>query len=294
MILRNRVLMSEEQSVSLLKSGCGNGEFIPLGIHPSPFSLNQNQIDQALAAHFQKPLAPAERMDWRHSTVEAGSKFFVPRPTATSKKVPSQMQNAMPAVDTISPEDMCKAVSDVTEQVNKKNPLAMAALAGFVNEKIIRPKKIRDHFQALTMTGPAATDKSMFGCPHCHSIVGQKLTLVDWVRTFRLEISCPGCGQGSLQNDRTNFSKNKLPFPIFGLTGAPDWCMTMSVTCPCCNARHNANDGVILVQIPACAANERPVEPKCALLSGKSLFGRTATDMLDQLTPTHGNGEFCS
>lgn len=54
----------------------------------------------------------------------------------------------------------------------------------------------------------------MCGGPHCHAIVGQELLLVDRIRTFGLQISCPTCDVGVLENDRTNFSKNKLPFPM--------------------------------------------------------------------------------
>lgn len=163
----------------------------------STTALKQAEIDKALKQHFKSPSPPAAKVDWRHSTVQAGAEFFAPRVTATSKKEfasPTKMTSqSQPSADSISPEDFCKAVTErlkdasfVTEHANEKHPLAMAALAGFVNEKIIRSKKIRQHFQGIAFTVPGTTDDSVHGSPHHHSIVGQKLLLVDWVRTFGL------------------------------------------------------------------------------------------------------------
>ena len=57
-----------------------------------------------------------------------------------------------------------------------------------------------------------------------------------------------------LVNDRTNYSKNKLLFPTFGLDGAPQWVMVVMMDCPCCKARHHSTDGAILASVPAFAA----------------------------------------
>lgn len=167
---------------------------------------------------------------------------------------------------------MCKAVSAkaqdasfITEQCKKKNPLAVAALAGFVSEKIVRAQLIDEHFNGITFTVPATEDTSMCESPHCHALVGVKLPLVDWVQTHALEIKCPTCEEGVLQNDRTNFSKNELLFPICGLDGKTQWCMAMSMTCPHCKARHNANDGAVLARIPHCASSQCPVDSRFVL-----------------------------
>lgn len=182
-------------------------------------TLNQIRIDKQLKEHFQKPLAQSEKADWRNSTVEAGKVFFAPRGQVKEKEFrqePAFKPSTSNMTDWISAGEMCKAVSEkvldasfVAEQSKRKNPIAMAAFAGFVSEKIIRAKKIPQYFKGITLTVPATEDSSMCGSPHYHSIVGMKLLLVDWVRTYALEIKCPTCEKGVLQNDRTNFSKKQ-------------------------------------------------------------------------------------
>jgi len=125
-----------------------------------------------------------------------------------------------------------------------------------------------------------------------HSIVGQKLLHVDW-NMYDLEIKCPHCRNGVLQNDRTNFSKNKLLFPMFVIDGPPMWAMVMSMTCPCCRHRVNANASEILCNLPAYARAGYPVESKYAL-NKNSHLGVSATTVFDLLIPTYGNGDLCS
>ena len=134
----------------------------------------------------------------------------------------------------------------------------------------------------------------MYKSPHCHSVVGQQLLLVDWTKLCGLDIACPGCGRGSLSNDRSNFSKNKVLFPMFNMEGPPSWCMIVSMICRCCRRRHAANDGAMLAKIPQHAAMSCPVESKCALSNKNSHLGRSATEVLDMLMPTHANGDLCS
>jgi hypothetical protein len=45
----------------------------------SATTLAQQKIDKELQKHFNTPLQAAEKGSWRHSTVEAGEKFFAPR-----------------------------------------------------------------------------------------------------------------------------------------------------------------------------------------------------------------------
>ena len=90
------------------------------------------------------------------------------------------------------------------------------------------------------------------------------------------------------------FRKNKVLFPVFSITGAPKWCMVMSMTCPCCHRRCAANDGKTLVRIPACAAASYPVRSKCALPNKHCHLSKDATQILDLLMPTYGNGDLCS
>jgi hypothetical protein len=96
-------------------------------------------------------------------------------------------------------------------------------------------------------------------------------------------------------NDRTNFSKNKLLFPIFGLEGKTAWGMVMSMTCPKCKTRINANDGAVLASIPSYAATAYPVQSNFALSNKNCHLGRSATDVFDLLSmPIYGNGDLCS
>lgn len=133
----------------------------------------------------------------------------------------------------------------------------------------------------------------MHQSPHCHSIVGQKLLLVDWITMCGLRVRCVSCADGILENDRTNFSKNKLLFPIFQIEGSPQWCVVMSMTCSCCKRRANANNGSVLAAMPSHAAAACPVTSTCALPKNSHL-GKLATDAFDFLMTTCGNGELCS
>ena len=129
--------------------------------------------------------------------------------------------------------------------------------------------------------------------PQYHSIVGQQLLYVDWKRMFNIEVHCPRCPTGVLIIDRTNFSKNKILFPIFDIDGPPRWCMVQSMVCSCCRGRYHANSDSVLRQIPGYARSSYPVEPKYALPKN-SHIRRSATQLLDLLMPTYGNGDLCS
>ena len=116
---------------------------------------------------------------------------------------------------------------------SSETPLPMLAFAKIVVEDILR-KKVETHkyFNGITMTVPASCQQSMQ--PEHHSIVGQKLLYVDWHNMYGIDVQCPHCHVGVLKNARTNFSKNRLLFPIFVVNGPPMWCMVMSMTCPKC------------------------------------------------------------
>jgi len=114
------------------------------------------------------------------------------------------------------------------------------------------------------------------------------------LRFYQLDILCPTCNNGTLVNDRTNYSKNKILFPIFQLDGPPQWCMVMSMTCRRCRSRHGANDGEILTHLPSYISSQCPVEPKYALKGNNSHLGRTSTQVFDMLMTTYGNGDLCS
>jgi len=180
------------------------------------------------------------------------------------------------------------------EHKGSRAPLAMLAFAGIVVEKIIRGRNdnlLHKYFDGMTITVPPSKEVMM--APHYHSLVGQQLLYVDWKRMFNIEVNCPRCPTGTLVNDRTNFSKNKILFPIFDLDGPPRWCMVMSMVCSCCRGRYHANCDEVLRQIPGYARTSYPVEPKYAQQKN-SHIGTTATQVLDLLMPTYGNGDLCS
>ena len=208
----------------------------------SKASLEDDKRHKAIT----QPIHPSERASWRHSNKAAGAAFFAPK-QAKAKTMPINNNNKK--AEEVTPLSLCNAVSN---QVNdsefqekhksKGAPLAMTAFASEVVAKIINAKDVEmgNYFDGLTMTVPAC-----FECknPHCHSIVGQKLLLVDWRRVHGLEVNCPdpSC-EGMLCNQQTNFSKNQTLFPIFGLEGPPTWCMVMIMGCSCCKRTFNANE----------------------------------------------------
>jgi len=267
----------------------------------SEATLQQIKIDESLKKHFNMPLTEAEKGSSWHITKEAGEAFFAVRnpPTNIAKIVAATKATTTTTKPTFLVENFCKEVMCklnhqpvVDSHANHWAPLAMLAFASVVVEKIIRDKTlIYEYFKNLAMHVPPTKD--MHDNPHYHSIVGQKLLLVDWIKLHGLDIKCPDCHGANLVNDRTNFSKNKLLFPIFGIEGPPTWCMVMSMTCPRCKRRHMANDGKILSQIPAHAAVAYPVESKYALAKNCHI-SREATQVFDVLMTTYDNGDLCS
>lgn len=208
----------------------------------STVQLAQAKISQQLRKHFNTPLTQQERGSWQNSTKEAGEAFFAPRPKKNSSNHPTSTvvgKDPPTMVASVTPDKLCAGVSAkmkdpvfTQEFQQSRAPLATLALAKLVVENIIRGAKHKrnEFFDGLTMTVPGSPN--MCDNPHYHSIVGQKPLLVEWQKAFALDIPCPRINcDGALANDRTNFSKNKLLFPIFGLEGAPSWCMVHGAVC---------------------------------------------------------------
>jgi hypothetical protein len=195
--------------------------------------------DQGLASleddkHYKKltqPIQAHEKGSWKYSTKEAGETFFQLQKNITKKSTIKMTGENNP---TISPtaDNFCRAVTTkvkdstfAAKHEKKGAPLAMIAFAEEVAEKIITKRDdtlLQKHFCGLTMTVPTSYNTLN---PHYQSIVGHRLLLVDWTRVYGIEISCPDkscCGL--LKNDRTNWSKNKTLFPVFGMEGPPSWC----------------------------------------------------------------------
>ena len=263
--------------------------------------------EKRLQALFNKPLEAHEKGSFRHLTKEAGERFFAPRQFSKnpmSSFAQQSKSNTIMDTSRVTGIDLCRAVSGIVsdqafqdKHKNKGAPLAMVALfATVVVDKIIRSSNkgtsLVDYFDGLTMVVPACPQDDN---PHYHSIVGQKLLLVDWAATHGLEVECPGrhcCAK--LINDRTNFSKNKTLYPIFGLDGPPSWCIVMSMVCKQCHSRFNANDGEVLLNVPAYARATYPVETKFAQSNKAAHLNVNATDVFSSIMVTYANGELCS
>jgi hypothetical protein len=258
---------------------------------------------ERLKKHFSEPPKEHEKGRASEVTPENLKAFFTPRRQATYPSTSIRSQHATSKVPTnaITGDVLCKGVntllgdaSFVAKHEDKRAPVAMIAFASQVMDWIVRPKNgaastFQQHFDGITMVVPAATGNVG---PQYHSIIGQKLLLVDWSR-IGVTVNCPDQCGGLLTNDRTNFSKNKMLFPIFGLEGAPQWCMVQSMTCLCCKRRFEANSADVLLSIPAYAAALYPVETKYALRNNCHL-ARNTTDVFESLIVTYGNGDLCS
>jgi len=257
---------------------------------------------------FSQPLTEAEKCSGQYITKEACHTFFAPKGApAGSKTISITTAMPMPMEETrsstatenyLSAANLSSAVTTIIndpkfaeEHKDSRVPLAMIAFARVVVTKIILDKRVDVgcHFDGLTTSVPATEEME----PHYHSIVGQKLLNVDWKAMYGIDVPCVKCGKAVLANDRTNFSKNKILFPTFVIDGPPQWCMVQSMQCPRCKWRVAANSCETLCSLPACARASYPVETKCAL-NKNSHVGRSATEVMDLIMPTYGNGDLCS
>jgi hypothetical protein len=269
----------------------------------SQATLESLQVEKKLAKLFAAPLKENEKGSLKHLTKDNLNKFFAPRNNAKNKssvpEIPSPV--VYPVLESLSDSQFSQLVvnklkdeSFAREHSNNRAPLAMIAAASVIVENIIRPDKgssIKRYFHGITMIIPHVMDCTD---PFYHSISGQKLLLVDWKKMLGVDVVCPKCKQCHLKNDRTNFSKNKVLFPIFGLDGPPSWAMVMSMQCPSCKIRFSANDSTILCRLPAYASSFYPVDTRYALANKNCHLSRSATDIFDSILPTYGNADLCS
>ena len=273
----------------------------------SKATVQSLQEEKRLLKHFSAPVQPHEKCSGAHITKENVENFFSRKKGSDStsrtatEECPAEVIEPPPRTDVFTPEQFCNLVSKkvedelfVKEHCNKKAPLAIIAAASVAVEQIIRPNNgslVGAYFDGLTMTIPWVNNCNN---PHYYSIMGQKLLNVDWKKMMGVEVLCPSCKGAVLRNDRTNFSKNKILHPIFGIDGPPQWCMIMAMQCPKCNLRFQSNDSSILCRVPAFAAYSYPVDSRYAGGHKNAHVARTATDAFDLLLPTHGNGDLCS
>jgi len=255
--------------------------------------------EKRLQQLFSAPLDESEKCGI--TTQAEVNSFFARKATTTTTTtntttppMTTQKRAARPKPEDFAHEVEMK-VTDVEFQRKHSEsgaPLAIVALADYVSEQMIKKNDdvlLKHYFHEATMVIPKSTNTN----PHYHSIVGQKLLYVDWGRTFGVTVQCPCCGKG-MTKDRTNFSKNKVLFPIFTLDGPPMWCIVMVMTCDPCNIRVKSNDSRVLCMLPPHVANSHPVDYRHALAKKSCHLARNATNVFDNLMTTYGNGEICS
>jgi hypothetical protein len=196
-----------------------------------------------------------------------------------------------------TPEEFVEAFGDLPATKNKSSaPLGVFRFAEFVYSQIKANTLARldPYFDGICATIP--TCENNFD-PTNHSVVGQKLYVVDWERFYpNLELLCPCCG-AALKHTRSTFSNNRTLFPIFGIDGPPSWAMVMVYKCQGsddCGRTFRGNSGELLCNLPPHIASQYPVEPKYARPEGRCHINKFATDVFEELLVTHGNGNLCT
>ena len=194
--------------------------------------------EQKLKQHFAAPLAESDKCSGRHLTKEATASFFEPRegavttaasmvaaiktPTSATTPTTAAAMTTDESKNILTAEFFHNGVTNLAQDPkfvdagkSSRTPLPMLAFAKTAVDEMLRQKDVpvHTHFEGLTITVPALCQKSMQ--PEHHSAVAQKLLHVDWCNVHGLNAQCPHCQVGILKNDRTNFSKNRLLFPMF-------------------------------------------------------------------------------
>mgnify|MGYP000243177189 CR=1 FL=1 len=200
-------------------------------------TLEENKRFKALMS----TIHPSEKCSAKHMTKESAATFFQPRVShpmtatiAAATASPATNIQCLPVSFGKTVGDLVKCADFRERHKNKGAPLAMIAFANEVTNHMKEQKGLfSQHFNGNEMIVPACEEKH--SNPHCHSIVGSKFFCIDWQRTHGLQVPCPHSDcRGILRSDRTNFSKNKTLFPVFGFDGAPAWCIVIALVCPGC------------------------------------------------------------
>ena len=142
-------------------------------------TLDDNKRYKELVA----PITLAEKGSSRNLPADGGSSFFAPR--GTLKKAPTPTTDSANEPEYMTAGFFCEAVTKLVadetfanKHKDKKAPLAMMAFANAVADNIIRTKRTAEFFKQLIMEVPDCEEACHH--PQYHSIVGQKLLLVDW------------------------------------------------------------------------------------------------------------------
>ena len=142
--------------------------------------------------------------------------------------------------------------------------------------------------------------------PLYHQVEGELFGYVDWKLMFpSLTLHCPNCtrihpnshGQADCDNfvlhhERTNWSKNKVLFPMWTASGSTIWLVVMSYKCWACRASFAANDARLLSSLPPHIRNCYPCDARFA--NGGFHLHNNINDDLAALMRTYANGPFVS
>ena len=129
--------------------------------------------------------------------------------------------------------------------------------------------------------------------PHYHNIVGESFIYLDWkLMDPTVDLTCYVCANhgvtSHLHHGRTNLSKNKSFFPVWGKSGRPILSVVMIYRCECCKSVIWGNDGRLLAQLPTHLSSIYPVKPVYA--TGAFHLHNDITEEFDNLMITYANG----
>jgi len=165
----------------------------------------------------RRPLTESEKCSGQHATKEAALACFTLRevPAGKTKIMASitttcSMEATVAMSDNVAADALCSAVTEIindpqhAEFHKSRAPAAMLGFAKVTVERTVLNEEVdvSSCFDGLTMTAPLSNENSTQ--PHCPSIVGHKLSHVDWKQTCGLHIACPWCQL--LANQLTPFS----------------------------------------------------------------------------------------
>ena len=133
--------------------------------------------------------------------------------------------------------------------------------------------------------------------PEYTVLEGTKIFFLDWLDMYpHIKFPSPCCNS-SWTHERSNYSKNKKLFPIYNADGTVMWGSVKRYRCVTCDVIFHANDQRLLLSLPADIRSKYPVEPNYAINYGDGggfHLSIAASDELDFIMKTYGNGEFFS
>lgn len=199
-----------------------------------------------------------------------------------------------------------------------KYPIALTCAIGYVVSLFKHKKKKETNFplpqsadfvaaiEKYHMFFPPGTcsftfppdDNNLKASPDYHSIIGESFLYLDWkLLSPSIELYCLTCFVGGtskedcwLEHCRTNWSKNKHLFPVWTSKGRPTLAVVMQYKCPVCDVIIAANDGRLLMILPASLRQVYPADPKYC--GGTFHFDMDLTDDLESLMKTYANAGF--